>query len=165
VYQVEGLLVDAELFRRLRVRGESRGADGIADLRQALQLVTGQPFDKLRPGGWSWLFDGDRLDHHLVCGVVDVAHLVTIHALSEGQLDVARAAAAVAAASAPYEEIPRLDLAAVAAATGHRSQVARIIRDEVCNRSDDGAPPVELSKRTEEILGAHRWPPRIKSAS
>ena len=165
VYQVEGLLVDAELFRRLRVRGESRGSDGIADLCQALQLVTGQPFDKLRPGGWSWLFDGDRLDHHLVCGIVDVAHLVTIHALSEGQLDVARAAAAVAAASAPYEEIPRLDLAAVAAATGHRREAARIIRDEVCNRSDDGAPPLDLSERTEQILDAHGWPPRIKSAS
>ena len=77
----------------------------------------------------------------------------------------ARAAAALAAASAPYEEIPRLDLAAVAAATGHRSEASRIIRDEVCNRSDDGTPPVELSERTEQILGAHGWPLRIKSAS
>ena len=129
-------------------------------------MVTGQPFDKLRPGGWSWRFDGDRLEHHLVCGIVDVAHLVTIRALSEGQLDIARAAAALAAASAPYEEIPRLDLAAVGArppATGAKR--ARIIRDEVCNRSDEGAPPLELSERTEQILGAHGWPPRIKSAS
>ena len=156
VYQVEDLLVDADLFRRLRVRGESRGADGIDDLRQALQLVTGQPFDKLRPGGWTWLYEGDRLDHHLICGIVDVAHLVTTHALAEGDLNTARAATQIATSAAPYEEIPRLDLAAIAAAAGHRQEAARIVRDEVCNRSDDGHPPLELSERTEQILACSR---------
>jgi LysM repeat protein len=165
VYQVEDLLVDADLFRRLRVRGESRGADGIDDLRQALQLVTGQPFDKLRPGGWTWLYDGDRLDHHLICGIVDVAHLVTTHALAEGDLNTARAATQIATSAAPYEEIPRLDLAAIAGAAGHRQEAARIVRDEVCNRSDDGHPPLELSERTEQILASHNWLPPIRSAS
>jgi hypothetical protein len=165
VYQVEDLLVDADLFRRLRVRGESRGADGIDDLRQALQLVTGQPFDKLRPGGWTWLYEGDRLDHHLICGIVDVAHLVTIHALAEGDLNTARTATRIAASAAPYEEVPRLDLAAIAAAAGHRQEAARIVRDEVCNRSDDGNPPLELSERTEQILATHDWLPPMKSAS
>ena len=165
VYQVEDLLVDADLFRRLRVRGESRGADGINDLRQALQLATGQPFDKLRPGGWIWLYEGDRLDHHLICGIVDVAHLVTTHALAEGDLNTARAATQIATAAAPYEEIPRLDLAAVAGAAGHRQEAARILRDQVCNRSDDGDPPLELSERTEQILASHNWLPPIRSAS
>jgi LysM repeat protein len=165
VYQVEDLLVDADLFRRLRVRGESRGADGIDDLRQALQLVSGQPFDKLRPGGWTWLYEGDRLDHHLVCGIVDVAHLVTTHALPENDLKTAGQATKIATAAAPYEEIPRLDLAAIAAAAGHRQEAARILRDEVCNRSEDGQPPLELSERTEQILTAHDWLPPIRSAS
>ena len=165
VYEVEDLLIDADLFRRLRVRGESRGADGINDLRQALQLVTGQPFDKLRPGGWIWLYEGDRLDHHLICGIVDVAHLVTTHALAEGDLKTARAAAQIATSAAPYEEIPRLDLAAIASAAGHRHEAARIVRDEVCNRSDDGHPPLELSERTEQILASHNWLPPIRSAS
>jgi hypothetical protein len=159
------LWVDADLFRRLRVRGESRGADGIDDLQQALQLVTGQPFDKLRPGGWTWLYEGDRLDHHLICGIVDVAHLVTTHALAEGDLNTARAATQIATSAAPYEEIPRLDLAAIAAAGGHRQEAARIVRDEVCNRSDDGHPPLELSERTEQILACHNWLPPIRSAS
>jgi LysM repeat protein len=165
VYQVEDLLVDADLFRRLRVRGESRGADGIDDLRQALQLVTGQPFDKLRPGGWTWLYEGDRLDHHLICGIVDVAHLVTTHALAEGDLKTAQTATQIAASAAPYEEIPRLDLAAIAAAAGHRQEAARILRDDICNRSDDDNPPLELSERTEQILAAHDWLPPMKSAS
>jgi hypothetical protein len=126
--------------------------------------VTGQPFDKLRPGRWSWLYEGDRLDHHLTCGIVDVAHLVTTSALAEGDLNAARTATQLAALAAPYEEIPRLDLAAIAAA-GHRQEAARIVRDEVCNRSDDGHPPLELSERTEQILASHNWLPPMKSAS
>jgi hypothetical protein len=34
--------------------------------------------------------------------------------------------------------------------------VRRIVRDEVCNRSDDGWPPMELSERTKQILAHHR---------
>lgn len=152
VYQVEGLLTDADLFRRLRVRGESRGVDGIADLIAALKLVTGQPFDRLRPGGWAWLFDGDRLDQHMMCAIVDVAHLVATHSLKERDLPVARFAAEIAALAAPYEEIPRLDLAAVAAAEGKHRESAKILRDGICNRSDDGLAPTELPARTEQIL-------------
>jgi hypothetical protein len=151
-YQVDGLLVDADLFRRLRVRGETRGPDGIADLRAALTLVTGRPFDQLRPGGWTWMLDGDRLDHHLLCAIVDVAHLLTTHSLQSGNVPVARAAAEVAILAAPYEEVPLLDLAAVAAAEGHHDQETEILNDRIFNRSDDGAAPTELPARTRSIL-------------
>jgi LysM repeat protein len=156
VYQVLNVLVDADLFRRLRVRGEARGGDGINDLRTALRLVQGRPFDRLRRGGWGWLLEGDRLDEHMVCAVVDVAHLLTTHSLKAGNLPLARLAAETAALAAPYEEIPRLDLAAVAGAEGHHSEAERILRDEVCNRTDDEGPP-ELPERTEQILQAKNW--------
>src|SRR5690606_32903133 len=48
----EGLLVDWHLFRRLRARGERRGAPGAADLRAALRLVRGAPLPEAgRPAG------------------------------------------------------------------------------------------------------------------
>ncbi|MBN9621148.1 MAG: peptidoglycan-binding protein LysM, partial [Actinobacteria bacterium] len=77
-YRVEDVLVDAELFRRLRLRGLARGADGIADLRAALDLVTGVPFSNRRPDGYGWLAE-NPLDHIYAGMIVDVAHLVATH--------------------------------------------------------------------------------------
>ncbi len=156
VYQVVDLLVDADLFRRLRVRSETRGADGFDDLRTALRLVNGRPFDQLRPGGWAWLHEGDRLDQHLTCAIVDVAHLLTTHALHSGDLPLARLAAETATRAAPHEEIPRLDLAAVANAEGHHGEARRILRDEVCNRTDDDEAPPELEPRTQKVIQSRR---------
>ena len=165
VYQVLDLLVDADLFRRLRVRGESRGPDGVGDLRKALLLVQGRPFDRLRSGGWSFLSEGDRLDQHMICAVVDVAHLVTTYSLQVGDKRQARLAAETAALAAPDEEIPRLDLAAVADAEGHPSEAERILRDEVCNRTDDEGAPPELSDRTKRVIATRDWQERTRKAS
>ncbi|KQU67959.1 LysM peptidoglycan-binding domain-containing protein [Phycicoccus sp. Root101] len=164
VYQVLDLLVDVDLFRRLRVRGESRGPDGVEDLRTALRLVQGRPFDRLRDGGWSFLSEGDRLDQHMICAIVDVAHLVTTHSLQTGDTRQARLAAETAALAAPDEEIPRLDLAAVADAEGHPGEAERILRDEVCNRTDDEAPPPELSDRTKRVITTRDWHERSRKA-
>jgi nucleoid-associated protein YgaU len=157
VYELEDVLVDADLFRRLRVRGQARGADGMADLAMALSLVSGAPFDQLRADGYEWLTEGARIDHHLVCGVVDVAHVLTTHALATGDITAARAAAQLAQLAAPYEEIPRLDLVAVRAAEGHLEESEDYLREEVCNRSDDGGAPEDLSERTQAILRQRQW--------
>ena len=53
-----------------------------------------------------------------------------------GRLGRARAADELAALAAPHEEIPRLGLAAVA--EGHTREAERILREDVCDRSDDG---------------------------
>lgn len=161
VYQVLDLLIDADLFRRLRVRGEARGgAEGIEDLRTALSLVEGRPFDypieREQGGGWIWLIEGTRLDEHLTVAVVDVAHLVVTHDLAQGDLPAARLAAETAILAAPHEEIPRLDLAAVADAEGRHAEAQRILRDEVCNRTDDDSAPPELPERTEQILRSRK---------
>jgi LysM repeat protein len=157
VYQVSGVLVDIDLFRRLRRRGQARGADGLADYQRALQLVQGEPFTGQRQGGWSWLADGVRVDQHLVCGIVDVAHLVTMAALTNGDLHTARTATETAILAAPYEDTPQMDLAAIIKAEGDQAAAHRLLIDNVANRSDDGEAPADLPPRTIEILQDPRW--------
>ncbi|MFT4083936.1 MAG: LysM peptidoglycan-binding domain-containing protein [Nocardioides sp.] len=150
-YQVDDVLLDADLFRRLRARGQARGAAGISDLATALRLVTGQPFGQLRNNGWSWVLEGDRLDHILTCAIVDVAHIVTTHALAEGDLAMAHEAVEIAHHAAPYDEITSLDLVAVASAEGHEELAEQLLNDRIYNRSDDDLGPVELPPRTQDM--------------
>ncbi|MDQ2850284.1 MAG: LysM peptidoglycan-binding domain-containing protein [Actinomycetota bacterium] len=164
VYEVQDVLVDADLFRRLRARGEARGCEGITDLLRALQLVEGQPFDQLRPGGWEWLADGDRIDHHMNAAIVDVAHVVTTACLEAKDLVRARAAAEIVTTVEPDSEIAKLDLVAVLQAEGHRAEAEKLLRDEVCNRTDGGAPS-ELSDRTATIIRNHAWLDPNRTAS
>jgi len=156
-YQVDDVLIDWDLFRRLRTRGQARGAEGIHDLSAALELVTGEPFTHLRPAGWSWLLDGDRHDHIAMCAIVDVAHIVISQALATGDLDRARAAVQTSYRAAPDDETSRLDLIQVAAASGHTDLAERQLIDAIFNRSDDDLGPVEIPDRTARIVRRHGW--------
>ncbi len=156
LYLVEDLLVDANLFRRLRLRAEARGTDGLPDLLAALRLVKGAPYEDLRIRGRAWLTDS-RPDRYLLCAIVDVAHLVTSIALEAGDLRQARAAAELALLVAPDETMPALDLAAVAAKQGRDEEAAALARSVVDWRDGSGDAPIELPERAERILRTHRW--------
>lgn len=93
----------------------------------------------------------------MLCGVIDVAHLVVTACLHSGNLATARAAAEIAVRAAPYDDIPRLDLAAVTAAEGDQSEAIRIVTDEVCNRHVDGEAPMDLSLRSAQVVSKPRW--------
>ena len=110
-YQIEDLQIDADLFRRLRTRAQTRGPAGIQDLKQALTLVKGTPFSQLRRDGGAWLAQGNRLDQILQCAIIDVAHTITTAALAQGDHTTAQQTAELAATIAPAEETPQLDLA------------------------------------------------------
>ena len=157
VYQLVGVLTDIDLFRRLRARGQARGPEGIPDLQAALALVTGEPFTGQRSGGWGWLADGVRVDQHMVCAVVDVAHLVTIAALNSGDLQLARTATEIALLAAPYEDTPHLDLAAVVATEGDLQAAERILNDDVCNRAEASEAPDDLPSRTADLVSSPPW--------
>lgn len=159
VYQIdEELGIDLDLFRRLRKRGEARGGDdGLADLSTALELVDGRPFGKLRAGGWAWLAEGHRHDLEMTGAIADVALVVTVACLKKGDLSGARAATELAILAAPYEEATRLSLVQITDTEGNRQEAERILRDEICNRSDDGDVPPELNERTKTIIGDKEW--------
>ena len=152
-YQVEDLLVDADLFRRLRARGEARGSAGLDDLRRALSLVSGTPFGQLRRNGGTWLSEGQRLDQVLLCSIVDVTHLVTTASLALGDHAAAQKAAQLAVRVAPAEETAQLDLAAALASQGHHRAAEQLLRENVFDRSDDeDEAPTEIPARTEQII-------------
>jgi len=158
VYEFDGgVLVDADLFKRLRARAQALGgAEGLTYLQAALDLVAGKPLDQQRSGGYGWLAE-NILEQHLVCGIVDAAHTAWMAYMRAGDLPNARAVTEAAQLAAPYEDIPRLDLAEVMKAEGHQEEAERYLREEVCNRSEDGQAPDDVPERTEEILRRRDW--------
>ena len=151
-YTLNGVLFDVDLFRRLRARAQARGENGIDDLIAALDLVRGEPFTGMRPDSWSWMLEGERHDQEFAAAVVDVAHLVVVRAVADGDLAAAHRAVGAAASVSPYDEIVRLDRAHVADLGGDRADAARL-RGEVATGSDDYRPPLDTSSRTTGLLG------------
>ena len=164
-YVLNGVATDLDLFRRLRTRGQSRGAAGIEDLQTALTFVTGEPFTDLRPAGWNWLLEGERLDHVMSCAIVDTAHVVVSHALSVGDLDVARFAAETGQLASPFDETSRLDGIAVDMASGEEAVAEQVLTEGVLNRSDDDQGPVDVPERSARVIRQRAWSPtRSKTA-
>jgi hypothetical protein len=77
----DGYLMDWQLFRRLRARGEARGSAGTEDLRAALELVGGVPLEGAdRPyaagvgNPYTWLAESDIHPELITAAIVDTAH-------------------------------------------------------------------------------------------
>lgn len=158
-YELVDVLVDADLFRRLRLRGQARGGhEGIADLLQALRLVQGVPFSQLRRGGWNWLLEGERVEEELASSIEATAHSATLACLRAGEVVNARLATSAALQGVPYSQVLRLDLARIAEVEGDQAKAETIVRDEICNATDDdGDGPLDVSDRTRQVLEEHQW--------
>jgi hypothetical protein len=159
VYRLSEVLVDADLFRRLRARGEALGPRGIDDFRRALELVTGQPYDQQRSKGYGWLAD-NPVHHFATAAIVDVAHVFATHSLAEGRPRDALWAAEQAIAAVPSEDKPRLDLARAMKALGHEDEAEAYLDKQLFNRTDDDRPPLDPSDRTKEIFHRMHRPRR-----
>lgn len=163
LYLIEDLLCDADLYKRLRLRGEARGPDGVNDLRTALRLVKGAPYDDLRTRGTVWLAD-NPVDHDLLCSIIDTAHIVSTIAIQTGDLQGARAAAELAVLIAPTDANLQMDLAAIAQRAGDEAKAAAILRSVIA-RGDAAGDQVDLSRRNDAILRTHQWLERAGQAS
>jgi hypothetical protein len=163
-YRIDDILIDAELFRRLRVRGLARGADGIGDLCAALDLITGRRFDlptarQGAAGGYGWLIDEDaRLDLEYAAMIVDVAHTVATHYLGAWRPELAEAAAQVALKAGSYEDVPLLDLVAACDAQNKRAEADAHVARMLTNH--DAEVEEDLPPRTAEILFRRQWTDR-----
>lgn len=162
-YQIDDLLIDLDLFRRLRARGQARGTEGLTDLFSALQLVTGPPFTLPGGHGWSWLYDDNRIHETAATALADVAHLVVTRSLTEGDLETARTAAQIACSSIPFDEVCQLDLLKIAFAEGHTQDATELLDRDVLNRTDEYIGTVEPPDRTKTITSTPDWKKRRTS--
>jgi hypothetical protein len=153
-HQINGLLTDVDLFRRLRLRGQARGADGLPDLIKALELVSGKPFSDRRLGGYGWLVELP-LDHLYTGMVVDVAHLVATRALAESDAALGRRAAEIALVAGSRDDVPLLDLVAVCSLQGRLDEREDYV--QAVMRNHDAEVEEDLPPRTAEILRRRGW--------
>ena len=85
-------------------------------------------------------------------------HILIVFGTTEGHTaELARFAAETSYRAAPDDETSRLDMIAVAAATGHAELAQRQLVEEVFNRSDDGLGPAETPPRTGAIVRQRGW--------
>ncbi|WP_454857608.1 LysM peptidoglycan-binding domain-containing protein [Promicromonospora soli] len=152
-YQIEGVLYDVDLFRRLRARGQARGTDGIEDLLTALRLVRGRPFDGTETTAvWQWAFQSNRTDLEMTAAIIDVAHIVADHGFEGDDLDLVARAVATATLVAPDDDVVVNDEVHLLWRQGH-TELARRRRKDLLDGSDDGSDlgPVEAPERTRRL--------------
>lgn len=150
-----GALLDWQLFRRLRARGEARGAAGAADLRHALELVRGEPlagaelpYSSGYRNPYTWLPGSDVQPHNLASAIVDTAHQLVDLYLAAGDITGARWAVERAwlADPARLDDHPWVDAMRVARADGRSAELRALLDDLV--RTRDVEVPEDLTPDT-----------------
>ncbi|GAB3166112.1 hypothetical protein GCM10027059_24700 [Myceligenerans halotolerans] len=98
-YRLRGVTTDWDMFCELV--GPDLTATPLDDLRRALELVRGVPFQDTPPRKYVW---AEVLMQEMAAGVVDVAHEVSRRGLAEGDLSLAREASRVGRIADPADE-------------------------------------------------------------
>lgn len=159
-YTLRGVLLDAQLFRRLRLRGLTRGAAGIEDLWAALTLVTGEPLNHAALG-YGWLAD-DPIWLTYPAMAADTAHLLASHHLAAGERGRAIDAATAGLLAGGDDQL-MLDLIAAHDAQGRPSKapavIGRLLAQHEAQVEEDLPPAVlrAIRRRYTARAGIERW--------
>ena len=154
-----GYLLDWHLFRRLRSRGESRGAAGVKDLRAALELVRGVPLDgaeRAYAAGarnpFTWLPESDIYPGHITSAIVDTAHELAELYLEAGDPTGARWAVQQAWLADPErgDDAPWHDIMRAAHAEGHTAELRNLLGELM--RVREAEVPEDLTPVTYALL-------------
>lgn len=137
-FRIEGCLVDADLFLRLKARAYRRGAAGLDDLVTALRLVRGRPFTVSgRPERWLWATEGEHRDAILTAAIVDVAELTIARSVVAGDLDLAREAYRTGIAVDPAGEVLKVSIAMLELADDHPERAQDLANEILEQRGDE----------------------------
>ncbi|WBC05304.1 LysM peptidoglycan-binding domain-containing protein [Micromonospora sp. WMMA1976] len=154
-----GYLLDWHLFRRLRSRGESRGAAGAKDLRAALELVRGAPLDGAERAyatgtrnPFTWLPESDIYPGHLTSAIVDTAHELAELYLDAGDPTGARWAVQQAWLADPErgDDGPWHDIMRAAHSEGHTAELRNLLGELM--RVREAEVPEDLTPATYALL-------------
>ncbi|MBL0887323.1 LysM peptidoglycan-binding domain-containing protein [Myceligenerans indicum] len=151
-YRLRGVTTDWDLFCELV--GPDLTATPLDDLRRALELVRGVPFQDTPPRKYVW---AEVLMQEMAAGVVDVAHEVSRRALAEGDLAVAREASRVGRIADPADERSWRNSIRTEYASGRMDAAGRLIdrlRDHL--EQLDMEPEPETEELISEIDAAGR---------
>lgn len=149
-------LVDWQLFERLLDRARKReGSERTADLRTALSLVRGKPFESIPPGRYAWLAERN-LEEHMAAAVIDTAHALAAELLANGDAQAARDVARTAQMVDRHDERPWRDLLRAEAALGRtrkvKEHVQSLMRTLEVEVADELMP--ETAKLISELLAS-----------
>jgi DNA-binding SARP family transcriptional activator len=160
--------LDWARFQALAARAEGKGAGGSDDLRMALELVRGRPFEGVRPRTYGWaLLD---LAAVMEAAVVDAADRLAELRLAAGDALGAQWAARAGLRISPYDERLYRRLMLAADLAGNPAGVEAVMEELLKRLDDDSFEPWdalhdETRKLYDRLLGARQpGPPQRRRA-
>nr|MDQ3574858.1 hypothetical protein [Actinomycetota bacterium] len=144
---------DYDLFmdRARRARAQVQQAVAIALLKEALELVRGQPFEATRRGyGWAH----DRVSWEMTAQVSDAAHWLSRMCFEAGDYEGARWAASQGLRASPWDRQLLKVLLAAEKALGGNARLKALMEDlEMASEDqDEDGVDIEVVRTFEELL-------------